>query len=228
MTPDSSNVPRGEATRAALIKAAIDIFGRDGFDAASTRAIAEAAGTNQALIGYHFGGKPGLYLAVLQDIVDRVGQRIGPLVSAIGTEFRPEPGAGSKPSAKRAEALLHQLVDAVLGMLTSDESAAWARLILREQQDPSEGFDLLYEGIMQRVLFVMTRLIGCIRGAPADSAATRLTAFTLIGQTLVFRVARATILRQMNWSELGAEEVAAIRAQLQRNVTAILMEQTGL
>jgi AcrR family transcriptional regulator len=218
---DPVHTPRGEATRNALIAAAIEAFGRDGFDAASTRAIAEAAGANQALIGYHFGGKPGLYLAALQHIVDRIGRRLGPLVAAIEAEIG-ERGGGT--AAERALALLQQLLDAFLEMLTSEESAAWARLILREQQDPSAGFDLLYTTTMQRLLVVMTRLIGCVRGAEPDAAATRLTALTLVGQVLVFRVARAAILRQMGWKRIGPGEVRAVRAELRRNIQAILME----
>ena len=63
MAKASPKVERGDITREAFIQAAIEIFGRDGFHAASTRAIAERAGANQALIGYHFRGKLGLYKA---------------------------------------------------------------------------------------------------------------------------------------------------------------------
>ena len=44
----STSPSRGDQTREALVAAAMDIFGRDGFHAASTRAIARAAGANQA------------------------------------------------------------------------------------------------------------------------------------------------------------------------------------
>ncbi|MBN9445309.1 MAG: TetR family transcriptional regulator, partial [Bosea sp.] len=49
-----------EGTRQALIRAGLDLFGRNGFDATSTREIAQAAGVNSAGIAYHFGGKDGL------------------------------------------------------------------------------------------------------------------------------------------------------------------------
>ena len=51
---------RGDATRLALIRAALDLFGAKGFEAASTRDVAAAAGANLASIAYHFGGKEGL------------------------------------------------------------------------------------------------------------------------------------------------------------------------
>ena len=75
-SPTSS---RGDQTREALVDAATEIFGRDGFHAASTRSIADSASVNQALIGYHFGGKPGLYVAVFDRIIRRVEQYLGPV-----------------------------------------------------------------------------------------------------------------------------------------------------
>ncbi|HSG63710.1 MAG TPA: TetR family transcriptional regulator, partial [Gammaproteobacteria bacterium] len=84
-TPDTRRA--GESTREALVLAALDVFGRNGFDGASTRAIADAAGVNLALIGYHFGGKSGLYLAVFEHIAGVLEQRIGPIVTAIETEL---------------------------------------------------------------------------------------------------------------------------------------------
>lgn len=55
-----------DATREALLAAASELFGADGFDATRVEAIARRAGVNKALINYHFGGKRRLYLAVLE------------------------------------------------------------------------------------------------------------------------------------------------------------------
>src|SRR5574337_968183 len=79
---------RGDHTREVLVDAAIEIFGRDGFRAASTRSIADAAGVNQALIGYHFGGKPGLYLAAFERITNAIEQHLLPVTRPIEEAFR--------------------------------------------------------------------------------------------------------------------------------------------
>lgn len=214
---------RGDATREALIKAAIEIFGRDGFDAASTRAISESAAVNQALIGYHFGGKPGLYLAALKFIADSVTARMGPLVASIEAELTTDADAPpSKKSAQRGLELLHGLTDAFVQMLTSDESSAWARLILREQQDPSEGFDILYEGVMHRILGATTELVARVRHGGATPEQCKLTAVTILGQALIFRAARAAVMREMKWTRLTPTEINDIQAELKRNVAAIL------
>lgn len=214
---------RGDETREALIRAAIDVFGRDGFDAASTRALSQAAGVNQALIGYHFGGKPGLYLAALEFIADSVAARMGPLVSAIESELSEDAGVPPDTSlSERSLELLHDLLDAFIEMLTSEQSAAWARLILREQQDPSDGFDILYEGVMRRIFGTTAHLIARVRGRGATAAQCRLTAVTILGQALIFRAARTAVLREMKWTGTTRAQVKQIKSELRRNVSAIL------
>ena len=54
-----------EATRRALLAAATRLFAERGFDAVPIGAVAAEAGVNKALISYHFGGKRGLYRAIL-------------------------------------------------------------------------------------------------------------------------------------------------------------------
>ena len=222
-TSEAPSATRGDATRESLIFSAIDVFGRDGFSAASTRAISQAAGVNQALISYHFGGKPGLYRAALRHIADSVRSRLEPLLGAIETELWANGGTITpEREAKQALELLQRLTDAFVQMLTSDESAPWARMILREQQQPSEGFDILYEGIMNRMFTVTTKLVRRVRKGKAGEQQAKLMAVTILGQALVFRAARAAVLRHMEWDELKPAEVETIKETLRHNVTAIL------
>ena len=52
----------------------MQLFSEQGFDGTSTRAIAEAAGVNEALIFRHFRSKEELFWAVLSDRVERRGR----------------------------------------------------------------------------------------------------------------------------------------------------------
>ncbi|TIX80566.1 MAG: TetR family transcriptional regulator, partial [Mesorhizobium sp.] len=66
--PTNAKILRREAspadmTRAALVRAALKLFGRQGFDGTSTREIAAEAKANIGSIAYHFGGKEGLRAA---------------------------------------------------------------------------------------------------------------------------------------------------------------------
>ena len=216
---------RGDQTREALIDSAVEIFGRDGFRAASTRSIADAAHVNQALIGYHFGGKPGLYLAVFERITQRVAQYLDPVAQAIGQQFEEHGGAKRSVQAAQCLPLVHRLIDALVATFSAPESAAWARLILREQQNPSEAFDLLYRGAIGRILTLLTRLVAQIRETDPNEIEARLLSQTIIGQALVFRSARATVQRHLDWQEIGAAEIDAIQSVIRRNVTAMLTKE---
>jgi AcrR family transcriptional regulator len=55
------------ASRRALLAAAGALFHERGYDGATVREIGERAGVDPALIARYFGGKEGLYLAVLSE-----------------------------------------------------------------------------------------------------------------------------------------------------------------
>jgi AcrR family transcriptional regulator len=55
------------ATRQALLTAAGELFHARGYEGATVRDIGERAGVDPALIARYFGGKEGLYLAVLAE-----------------------------------------------------------------------------------------------------------------------------------------------------------------
>lgn len=54
--------------RAKLIAAATPLFAKKGLHGVSVRELAKACGTNLSMISYYFGGKPGLYEAVVRDV----------------------------------------------------------------------------------------------------------------------------------------------------------------
>jgi AcrR family transcriptional regulator len=54
------------ATKDALLKAAVEVFARLGYDGATTREVAAVAGVNEGLIQRYFGGKAGLLQAIVE------------------------------------------------------------------------------------------------------------------------------------------------------------------
>jgi AcrR family transcriptional regulator len=59
------------ATTASLRQAAMQVFAASGYDAATTREVAEAAGVSEQLIQRYFGGKAGLLLAIMELYAER-------------------------------------------------------------------------------------------------------------------------------------------------------------
>ena len=133
---------RGVATRGALLAAAVQIFGRDGFHAATTRAIADAANVRQALIGYHFRGKEGLYLAVFEHITDQIRAHLGPMADGIEKALdAPRARLGQDDRRALHVDLLLRMVENATALLVGDEATLWAQLILRELLQV--GFNLI-------------------------------------------------------------------------------------
>jgi AcrR family transcriptional regulator len=215
---------RGEATRLALIRAAIEVFGREGYKAATTNEIARTADANQALISYYYGGKEGLYRAVVEHIARRIDARTQPLaerVDALVQAREPDGAAVGSGRQQRCRELLFEILDGFAEFLTDRESAAWARIIVREQREPTQAFEALYAA-EERLLELMARLVASIRGRPRPAADDRLTVLSILGEALVFRTARAAVLRFLGWKGMRAEQVTRIKQTLRRNAAAML------
>ena len=206
---------RSDATRSALINAATEVFARSGFEAVGTRDIAAAAAVHPALIGYHFGSKEGLYLAVFEHIAATMEERVGPALAHIDHVLN-SPGP-TADVAKRSLALLGELSDALLATLADEASGPWGPLMMREQQAPSPAFDLIYERFMKRLLGTMTRLVLAADPTRTEAAA-RLTVVSLMGQVIVFRVARAGVMRHLGWRRMGPTQLAQAQAIVRENL----------
>jgi TetR/AcrR family transcriptional regulator, regulator of cefoperazone and chloramphenicol sensitivity len=217
---------RGEITRQSLIVAAIEIFGRDGFHAANTRDIARRAGVNQALICYHFGSKEALYLAATEHIALQIRRRLAPLADEIVLKLKNIEDRNDQNHQTVREVYLTfllRLSDALLHMLIDQDSSSWAGLILREQQSPGPAFDVLYNGIMKRLLHLTSYLAGKIRGIDPNCEEARLLAVTIFGQVVVFRASRAAVLKHMDWADFNTSELEMIQVQVRRNITFFLL-----
>ena len=75
---------RGEATRRRIVDAAREVLLERGHGGTSSRAVADEAGVRLSLVHYHFGGKHGLLLEVLERENELLLQRQQKLFAAPG------------------------------------------------------------------------------------------------------------------------------------------------
>src|SRR5438105_12754633 len=68
-TAGAADTPDSDGTREKLLQAAAEVFAETGYYGATVRQICARAGTNIALVNYHFGDKMGLYTEVLHQTV---------------------------------------------------------------------------------------------------------------------------------------------------------------
>ncbi|TKD26143.1 DUF1956 domain-containing protein [Rhodobacter capsulatus] len=206
LPPDSGLKAGG--TAGALVATAIEIFGRKGFDATSTREIAAAAGTNIAAISYHFGGKAGLRLACAEAFAAHVGGLIDSLT------------AQDPVTAEAARALLVTLIDRLARhLIGAAEMRPFAAFALREISDGGPGTDILYTALIGPAHRRLCRLCALATGEDPEAEPVKLFVFSLIGQILYFRIGAAIVTRRMGWSDIGPDETEKIVAVLQANLS---------
>lgn len=115
-----------DATKEALLHAARSAFQRAGYDGASTRQIAAEAGCNAALINRYFGGKLGLFKAVMSACLD-----LSPL-AALPPDQLPEALAGmALAKAGRREGF-----DPMVAAIKSSDTPELAALIGAQLGNP--------------------------------------------------------------------------------------------
>ncbi|MCA8906701.1 MAG: CerR family C-terminal domain-containing protein [Rhodospirillaceae bacterium] len=209
--PPEAPTDRGDITRQKLLDAAIDVFGRQGYDGTTTRRLAQAAGVNLQAIPYYFGGKEGLYVAAAEHLVVRISAHVAAKRERLRGRIAEADRAGGL-SVGEARALLAELADTVVGLFISRDSEAWARFIIREQMAPTEAFRRIQGGVMQPMMEVAGRLVATVLGETPDSPHVRLRTLALFGSILMFRTGRATVLARLGWEEIGPREADAVRA----------------
>lgn len=218
---------RAAQTRDALVAAGLEIFGRDGFHAASTRAIAESAGVNQALIAYHFGGKEGLYRATIESITANITAHMGPLLEEMQSRVSGL-DAGTPEGQAECLVLMEQIMAGAVELFGRPEAAQWVKLVMREQQDPTDAFDIFYRGIYSDMLELFTVLTGKIMNRAADEEAVRVRALTLMGQILVFVVGRGTVARHVGWTQLGERERSVLHGAAVQSLQSLIIQPEGV
>lgn len=214
---------RGDDTRRRLIEAGMVLFGSKGYEATTTRTLADEAGVNLAAIPYHFGGKDGLYMAVAQAVIEKLGAEMGGFLTEVEREI--EQGVASP---HQAMALIERLMaDFAEVVLMRPDAEHWLCFLMREQMEPTDVFPVLYESPVKRMRVLMVGLLSIISGLDASSVRLRLTAVELLGLVYVFRVARASVLREMGWSAIDEANFIRIRGVILDNTRLILKGLQG-
>ncbi|MDX8483091.1 CerR family C-terminal domain-containing protein [Mesorhizobium sp. VK24D] len=204
-----------DQTRAALVRAALKLFGRQGFDGTSTREIAAEAKANIGSIAYHFGSKEGLRAAAADYIVETIQTIAG---QAIGPAQAPGP---SGPDAARAQ-LFVGLERMVAFVVATPEAGEIVQFVLRELSHPTAALDRIYSGVFEPTHRRLCQIWEQATGEPAESEATKLTVFTIIGQVIYFRIGREAVMRRMGWRGIGNKEAGKVVAAASDNLRAML------
>lgn len=158
-----------EATRRALLDAGAELFAARGFDGVRVDELARRADVNRALISYHFGGKEGLYKAILKTSFAGLSKPVAAL------------GRSREPPDQLLRAVVRKLGGAMA------ERPEVPRMMLREVMAGGQRIDAelvaLLISVVQTVrgIVLRGRRTGIFR--PVDPIATH---FSLVGSLVFF------------------------------------------
>lgn len=203
-----------------LLEAAFDIFGKHGYESATTRMIAGEAGVNIAAIPYYFGGKEGLYRAVISHIVSQIQSQAADILEKVAvTDLT---GTNAADLARDLlDELLTRFINFILG---SSQGQRISRIMMREQMYPSSVYDLIYKGFMYPILSTVAKLVSAITGVESNRR-TMLQATAIIGQVLIFRISRETIVLALDLQGYDEGELQEIRDVILLHTHRILGEE---
>ncbi len=132
-------------TRAAILEAARGQFAENGYDGATIRAIAAAAGVDPALVHHYYGSKERLFAAAMEL----------PFVPSEAI------GAALAPSARRpGESLGTQIVRSALALWDSSEVRASFQALLRSALTSERAAAMLREFVTEAILQPVASVAG--------------------------------------------------------------------
>ena len=201
---------KADIARARLIEAGLQCFADRGLEGVTIREIARISGQNSAAITYYFGGKEGLYRAVLEAVMRFFRNNVLLAEQAMGDAL-----SRRTMSPGLAVTILKRIQrNFAIGILTDAKAAQFAMLMVREQTRPSAAFEALYRDTVEPLHRMLSHILARITGDEPDSPRAVLRAHALIGQLQSFVMARETLLRRMGWDGYDAERAAEVADML--------------
>ncbi len=201
---------RGDETRGQLLDAGLTLFSKYGYDSVTTRQLASEAGANIAAIAYHFGGKRDLYRAVLHQLVEDTEPLLGPVAQRMA-EGIAAAGADRPALARVVAGFVHGFTGT---FLEGDFIACRAPMVMREFANPSEDFDILYEGRLGPIHRNVAALAAAALDMDPDSPEAKIRAHAVMGNLMVFEIAKQLLLKRTGWEEYTPDRIALVRRMI--------------
>jgi TetR/AcrR family transcriptional regulator, regulator of cefoperazone and chloramphenicol sensitivity len=174
----------GLTTRKELLEAAGAIFAEHGYAKATSKEICERAGANIAAVNYHFGGKDGLYSAVLEEAHHR-------LVSL-------ETVAAAAHSDVDPRIKLRVLLTRIVSEIERRERGGWElRVLSREVMSQSPLIDGLINNQIAPKAKLVRGVIAEIMALPAEHPAVSRAVISVMGPCIFLIIVNRDLQRKV-------------------------------
>jgi len=211
-----TNKSRGEETREKLIQVGLKLFALNGYNGVSMRNIASVAEVNLATVGYHFGGKLGLYEAVLRSLIERRNFVFPSMETAAPKLEQLKAG-----KIKKSELLSWFYREIILGMLGTEHTVYATLLINRELVAPSELYPLLDKEFFNHSIKVLELVLGAVMDESTSREEAMIVGISLIGMAL--KLVHPKVMKdRIGWDGYNAERIEFVTEILCRRAVAFV------
>ena len=166
----------GDATKEHILDVASLIFAEKGFDRTTSKEICEAAGVNTASINYHFGGKSGLYKALLYRSHELL----------IETKVLIKIDESAMSPFEKLSAIIESFVERALC------NPRFFRIFIRESILPSpEFYEVMHDVMANRVspkIEITRRIVADYSGLPEDHRSIDRIIFNLSAPNIMYLI----------------------------------------
>jgi AcrR family transcriptional regulator len=204
---------RAAETKASLIRTAIDMFGQGGFDAVSTRQLADKAKVGLAAIAYHFGGKTELFEAAVGSIADYCRGLTQEVADQLEADAPDTPG-------ERLTRAVRAYFQVLFG---GDEPQSWVNFLVRCSVDAPDAYDTLYEAAFRPLETALTVNLAAHLGVSPQDETVRLRAYIATHSIVSMRTNREAFLRHLGWKQLGPTQIHSLEGIVTSLVNNALM-----
>lgn len=173
----------GLETRRALLEAAGQIFAEQGYARATSKDICARANANIAAVNYHFGGKDGLYAAVLEEAHSR-------LVSI-------EAMAATAKSNIEPRMKLRIFLQRIVTEACKDRGGWELRVLSREVLSRSPMMSRLVENQIAPKAKILRSVLAELMHLPADDPAVSRVVLNLMGPFLMLLITDRSLQKQV-------------------------------
>lgn len=184
----NSRQHRKAETRQRILCAAITLFARQGFDAASIAGIANTAGVKKALVQYHFPTKEGLWRAAASQLLEGRNRQLAAFLETSSTD---------SPDT------LRQAFKAVVEYTRANPQWLW--FIFHEAAVGSERRDWLIEHFLRQDYLLGETFIRESQAAGIMRAGSPLQLLHLISGALTYHLLVAPVTEAATGSDLAAD-----------------------
>ncbi|EGB16276.1 regulatory protein TetR [Pseudodesulfovibrio mercurii] len=207
---------QGEETRATLLRTGARLFAQNGYNGVSMRTLAAEAGVNLATVSYHFGGKSGLYEAIIREIVI-VRDQIFPPLEEVEARLA---DADATPEARGevVDWFMGTIMDGLLG----PTDYVWGTVIIsRELVHPTELYPKLEAAFFNPNLDALAALV---RGTAAHCLGETdaiITGHLIINTVIKLLEGQFLLCKRLGWASYEGH-IEAIEAIVKTRIRGLL------